>query len=136
MSCEQRSLNFDQWKNIYWKTLLLLAIFLQIHSNSKELSYLSWQNTYPKLEKYLSYNIKLKFFLCTKLLENLLLAKYLISIAADSTVEVHFRNLFTDRKNNFSDTRKYFSRIGNNSKRAGKHLFCREGFGELKCYDI
>ena len=43
--------------------------------NSKEVSYLPWQNTYPNLKT--SCHIKLKFFLWTKLLENLLLAKYL-----------------------------------------------------------
>ena len=52
-----------------------LAAFLWIHSNSKEVSYLSWQNTYPNSKT--TCHIKLKFFLWTKLLENLLLAKYL-----------------------------------------------------------
>ena len=49
-------------------------------SNSKEVSYLSWQNTTPNLKT--TCHIKLKFFLWTKLLEYLLLAKYLISVAA------------------------------------------------------
>ena len=49
---------------IYWE-LLSLVTFLLVHSNSKEVSY----------------QAKLKFFLWTKLLENLLLAKYLISVA-------------------------------------------------------
>ena len=49
------------------------------HSNSKEVSYLSWQSTYPNLKT--TCHIKLKFFLWTKLLENLLLTKYLISVA-------------------------------------------------------
>ena len=64
---------------VYWE-LLSRATFLQVHSNSEEVSYLSWQNTYPNLKT--TCHIKLKFFLWTKLLENLLLAKYLISLAA------------------------------------------------------
>ena len=64
---------------IYWE-LLSLATFLWVHSNSKEVSYLSWQNTYSSLKA--TCDIKLKCFLWTKLLENLLLAKYLISAAA------------------------------------------------------
>ena len=52
--------------------------FPQAHSNSKEVSYFSWQNTYPNLKT--TCHIKLKFFLWTKLLEDLLLAKYLISV--------------------------------------------------------
>ena len=63
-----------------YRELLSLATFLRVHSNSKEVSYLSWQNTYPNLKT--TCHIKLKFFLWTKLLENLLLAKYLISVAA------------------------------------------------------
>ena len=60
--------------------LLSLATFLRVHSNSKQLSYLYWQNSYPNLKTI--YHIKQKFFLWTKLLESLLLAKYLISVAA------------------------------------------------------
>ena len=63
-----------------YRELLSLATFLRVHSNSKEVSYLSWQNTYPNLKT--TCHIKLKFFLWTKLLENLLHAKYLISVAA------------------------------------------------------
>ena len=55
-----------------YRELLFLTTFLRIHSNSKEVSYLSWQNTYPNLKT--TCHIKLKFFLWTKLLENLLLA--------------------------------------------------------------
>ena len=95
MSCE-RALIFDQWKTfsenykpmrvwlwlVYkiYRELLSLATFLRVHSNSKEVSYLSWQNTYPNLKT--TCHIKLKFFLWTKLLENLLHAEYLISVAA------------------------------------------------------
>ena len=60
-----------------YQELLSLMTFLWVHSNSKEVSYLSWQNTYSSLKA--TCDIKLKCFLWTKLLENLLLAKYLIS---------------------------------------------------------
>ena len=85
---------------IYWE-LLLLTTFLQVHSNSKKVSYLSLQNTYLNLKttchielKFLLWtklpylnlkttcHIKLKFLLWTKLPERLLLVKYLISVAA------------------------------------------------------
>ena len=58
--------------------LLSLTTFLRVQSNSKEVSYLSWQNTCPTSKT--TCHAKLKFFLWTKLLENLLLAKYLISV--------------------------------------------------------
>ena len=61
------------------RELLSLATFLRVHSNSKKVSYLSWQNKYPSLKT--TCNIKLQFFLWTKLLDSLLLAKYLISVA-------------------------------------------------------
>ena len=64
---------------------LSLATFLRVHSNSKELSYLSWQNKYPNLE--ISCHIKLIYFFWTKLLDNLLHAKYVISVAA--TLKFH-----------------------------------------------
>ena len=64
-----------------YRQLLSLTTFLRVHSNSKEVSYLSWQNTYPNFKT--TYHIKLKFFLWTKLLENLLLAKYLKSVAVN-----------------------------------------------------
>ena len=63
-----------------YRELLSLATFLGVHSDSKEVSYLSWQNTCPNLETIC--HIKPKFFLWTKLLENLLHVKYLISVAA------------------------------------------------------
>ena len=59
---------------------LSLATFLRVHSNLKEVSYLSWPYTYPNLKT--TWHIKLKFFWWTKILENLLLAKYLISVVA------------------------------------------------------
>ena len=86
------ALNFDQWKTFpktisEWEfdyglftNIVAREFFLRVHSNLKEVSYLSWQNTYPNLKT--TSHIKLKFFLWTKLIENLLLAKYLISVAA------------------------------------------------------
>ena len=61
-----------------YQELLSLATYLRVHSNSKEVSYLSWQNKYPNL-KTTCHN-KLNFFSWTKLLENLLLVKYFISV--------------------------------------------------------
>ena len=66
-----------------YRELSNLPTFLRVHSNSKEVSYLSWQNIYPNLKTI--GHIKLKFFWWIKLLENLLLAKYLISVAAPLT---------------------------------------------------
>ena len=62
------------------RELLSLATFLRVYSNSKEVSYLCWQNRYPNLKT--TCHIKLKYFLWTKLLESLLLTKYLISVTA------------------------------------------------------
>ena len=70
------------WLQIY-RELLSLATFLGVHSNSKGVSYLSWQNKYPSLKT--ASHIKLIFFLWAKLLENLFLAKNLISVAAHLT---------------------------------------------------
>ena len=66
-----------------YRELLSLATFLRVYSNSKEVSYLSWQNIYPHLKT--TGHIKLKFFWWIKLLKNLLLAKYLISAAVPLT---------------------------------------------------
>ena len=64
-SCE-RALNFDQWKLfsenykpmsvLLWlvykftENCQIYRLFLRVHSNSKKVSYLSWQNTYPNLK--------------------------------------------------------------------------------------
>ena len=76
-----------------YRELLLLATFLQVYSNSKDVSYLSWQNTYPNL-KTISH-IKLNFFLWTKLLKNVLLAKDLTSVTAPLKLVKGFINLVT-----------------------------------------
>ena len=44
-----------------YRELSNLPTFLRFHSNSKLISYLPWQNTYPNLRS--TYHIKLKFFL-------------------------------------------------------------------------
>ena len=76
-SCE-RALNFDQWKTFSenykpmeldyglftnYPRLSNLPTFLRVHSNSKEVSYLSWQNTCLNLKT--TCHIKLKFFFWT-----------------------------------------------------------------------
>ena len=58
----------------------MLATFFRFHSNSKEISYLLWQNKYPNLKA--TCHVKPKFFLWTQLPKNLLLAKYLSSVTA------------------------------------------------------
>ena len=75
-----------------YQELLSLATFLRVHSNSEEVSYLSWQKRHPNLKT--TCHIKLKFFLWTKLLVDLLLARYLISVAVplnDSEVLIVFK---------------------------------------------
>ena len=96
ISCE-RALNFDQWKifsesykpltvclQIY-REWMSLATFLRVHSNSKEVSFLPWQNKYPNLKT--TCHIMPIFFMWTKLPKKLLLAKYLISAVAVLTVQ-------------------------------------------------
>ena len=74
----QWEFNYDLFTNL--PKIIVACDFLQVHSNSKEVFYLSCQNRYPNLKT--TCRFKLKFFLWTKLLERLLLAKYLIYIAA------------------------------------------------------
>ena len=94
MLCK-RPLNFDQWKT-FSKNYKPMRVWLWFaykfnenychlwlfseFKNSKEVTRLSWQNTYSNLKT--TFYIKLKFLLWTKLLENLLLAKYLIFVTA------------------------------------------------------
>ena len=72
-----------------YRELLSLATFLRVYSNTKEVSYLSWQSAYPNLKT--TCHIMLKFFLWTKLLENLLLAKYLSAAATLTNILLSFR---------------------------------------------
>ena len=126
------------WLWLVYK-LLSLETFLRVHSNSKEVSYLSWQNSYPNLK--ITCHIKLKFFLWTKLLESLLLAKYLISVAATLNyiyiVKTFFRVHITQQwhslrvtiPNNIDIFRtnikqySHFHRVVTNSKHNSKHFF-------------
>ena len=63
-----------------YQELLSFATFLRIHSNSEDVSYLFWQNTYPNLKT--TRHIKQKFFSWTELLDNLFLANYLMFVSA------------------------------------------------------
>ena len=72
--------------------MIVACDFSRFHSNSKEVSYLSRQNTYPNLKT--TCHMKLKFFLWTKLLEYLLLVKYLLYVAATLTQENAFYQRF------------------------------------------
>ena len=78
-----------------YRELLSLVTFLRVHSNSKEVSYLSWQNTYPNLKT--TCHVKLKIFSWTKLLENLLYAKYLISV----TAPLNYKLIYVTRTHDF-----------------------------------
>ena len=94
MSCE-RALNFDQWKTFsenykpmrVW--LWLVYKFTENYYPSRLFSkFIQTQRRYPSSPDKIYPNskttchIKLKFFLWAKLLENLLLAKYFISVTA------------------------------------------------------
>ena len=74
-----------------YRELFSLATFLRVHSNSKEMFYLYWQNRCPNLKT--TCHIKLKPFFWTKLLESILLQKYLISVAVTLTSKFHFRKI-------------------------------------------
>ena len=93
MSCE-RGLNFDQWKTFsenhkpirvcygLFTNLPRIIVGCDFSPSSFKLK----RGILPRLAKYISLSstghIKLKCFLWTKLLETLLLAKYLISVTA------------------------------------------------------
>ena len=68
----------------------MLSNFFQVHSNSKEVSYLPWQNKYPKLKT--TCHIKAKCFVWSEHLVNLHLVKYLISVAAALMKDVFVLN--------------------------------------------
>ena len=89
ISCE-RALNFDQWRTFpenYEPTRVWYGLFTNLPRiivacdfsptsfKLKEVSYLSWQNTYPNLKT--TCHKKLKFFSWIKLLEYLLIVKHL-----------------------------------------------------------
>ena len=78
-----------------YRELLSLATFLRVHSNSKDVSYVSWQNTYHNLKT--TCHIKPTLFLWTELLKNLFLAKYLISAAA-TLIDIALENKSMNKK--------------------------------------
>ena len=78
-----------------YRELLSLATFLRVHSNSKDVSYVSWQNTHHNLKT--TCHIKPTLFLWTELLKNLFLAKYLISAAA-TLIDIALENKSMNKK--------------------------------------
>ena len=64
--------NYRKW--------LSFATFRRVRSNSKGVFYFSWQNKYSNLKA--TGHIKPKCFFWTKLLDKVLLTKYLISVAS------------------------------------------------------
>ena len=95
----ERPLNFDLWKtfsenfnplkiNLWgWHFQfcsqnygeLLLVTFRRVQTQTQEVFYLHWRNTYSNLKAI--FHINPKIFLSTKILQNFLLAKYLLSVA-------------------------------------------------------
>ena len=73
-----------------YQELLSLTTFLWVPSNLKEISNLSWQNTYPNSKS--NCHMKLKFFLWTKLLENLLHCAFNVSISSRLKTNFFFVN--------------------------------------------
>ena len=47
---------------------------------------------------------------------------------------INVRTFSTATKDNFSETLKFFPKVGKNFRRAGKIQFCQERPGELKRY--
>ena len=89
-------------------------VVCDIHSNSKELSYLHRQNKYFKLNN--TCHIKSKLFLWAKLLQDLLLVKRLISVTAAS------RSYFAQFLS-FNETCTYRS--------SRPEIFCKKGVLEI-----
>ena len=75
-----------------YRQLLSLVTFLRVHSNLKKVSYLPCRNRYPNLKT--TCHIKVKFLLWTKRIENLLLAKYIISVTAPLMFRTDWRVKF------------------------------------------
>ena len=110
----ERALNFDQWK-AFSENYKPMRVWLWLVYKFTENYFRSWlfsefiqtqrrylprQNTYPNLKT--TCHIKLKFFLWTKPLENLLFAKYLISVTASlSWKDNKYYQLLFEQKRNF-----------------------------------
>ena len=93
----ERALNFDQWETFSenydpMRVRLWLAYKFKNYCRLRRFSkFIQTQNRYPtSLNKNskTTYQIKLKFFLWSKLLGNLLLTKYLKSVAAALKVKI------------------------------------------------
>ena len=120
-----------------YRELLSLVSYLRVHSNSKEVSYLSWQNIYPNLKT--TCHVKLKIFSWTKLLEwtclllaskelNSSLAKYLISVTAPLNTFVNSSFFKTCKKWSiacaFLRSEKLTGRVKLYSTRNSNHRLC------------
>ena len=75
-----------------------LLTFCWVHSNSKEVPYLSWQNKYSKILKT-TRHIKPNVFLWTELLENSLLAKSDICCCDFKTLSLIFQSMKNKQTN-------------------------------------
>lgn len=62
----------------------MFVAFLRVHSNPKEVSYLSWQSKHSRLKSNCYFKLKFELNLWTKLHQNLLLKKYPKSVDAAS----------------------------------------------------
>ena len=91
----------SQWEfdyGLFTKLLIIIVAreFSRTSFNSKKASYLNWKNKYPNLKS--TCQIKPKFFLWIKLLQNQLIAKYLIYVpAATSTFVTQYSNILLRR---------------------------------------
>ena len=82
----------SQWRVWLWfvckftKNYCHLRLFSEFIQNSEMVSYFSWKNTYSNLKT--TCHIKLKYFLWTKPLQNLSLAKYLMLVTATLIISI------------------------------------------------
>ena len=130
MSCK-RAFHFDQWKTFsknYRSVRVCLWLVYKFTENCCRLRLFSefilrvhptsLQNKYPNLKT--TCNMKLIFFLWTKLLENLHFARYLISVTATLNYKYPFMSF------NFRSSHQRYSKkkdvLRNFSKFTGKYL--------------
>ena len=105
----------------------MLPTFRRVHSNSKEVSYLPWQDNHLNLRTTCQ---QAKIFMWTKLPENLYLEKYLVSVAATSEFEwfnLHKLGRFSD---DFRVNRSSLIRLNSLNNRREiclqSHILCNE----------
>ena len=72
--------NYKPMRVWLFTNLPRVIVACDLSSSSELVSNLSWQNKYPNMKT--TCDVKLKFFVWIKLLKNLLIAKYLVSVAA------------------------------------------------------